>query len=456
MKEAILKSYKPHRRFWIVKPVARFQVSAAAARVCWLILLSYFVLTTTSITTAFQSAQRGSAVVPPEVFKPLLPKGISKTLWRQRIPPDNPMTPAKVSLGQALYFDKRLSVDGTVSCATCHDPANAFTDHGALASGVSNKVGTRNAPTILNAMFSERLFWDGRVTSLEEQAKQPLTNPFEMGMGANDKVVARVASIPEYRKRFQSVFRSEGITIDTIVKAIAAYERTQLSANSPFDRFISGDTNAITEAQKRGWEVFKGKAKCIECHSFSMASPFFTDFKFHNTGIASNDMNFEQLTGLARQIAESETIRSIKPIKVTNDPPVSVRQTQGASALLAHAQGFTELGRYLVTKQPKDIGAFKTPTLRDIELTTPYMHNGSQKTLIDVVRFYNRGGNATPNLDERMHALNLNDEEMNALVEFMRTLTSDDVLRQTQTLKPQTRTAVTVEPVKAIWKKRPR
>jgi cytochrome c peroxidase len=383
-----------------------------------------------------------------------IPQGIPESLWRNLIPANNPMTRAKVSLGEALYFDKRLSVDGTVSCATCHDPANAFTDHGTLAAGVSNKVGTRNAPTILNAMFSEQLFWDGRVASLEEQAKQPMSSPFEMGMDGDDSVVARVSAIPEYRQRFQSVFKHEGITIDTIVKAIAAYERTQLSANSPFDRFISGDANAITDAQKRGWELFKGKAKCIDCHSFSGASPFFTDFKFHNTGIVTNDMNFEQLSGLARRLAESETISSIKPIKVTNDKPVSALQNQDALTLLAHTQGFTELGRYLVTKQPKDIGGFKTPTLRDIELTTPYMHNGVEKTLIDVVRFYNRGGNANANRDERMHLLNLSDQEMNELVEFMRALTSDDVLRQSQSSTPQTRSAVTVGPFRPSGKAR--
>jgi cytochrome c peroxidase len=358
------------------------------------------------------------------------------------------MTAAKVSLGQTLYFDKRLSAGGTVSCATCHDPANAFTDHSSVAIGVSSKAGTRNAPTILNAMFSERLFWDGRVGSLEEQAKQPLTNPFEMGMGGNDVVVARVSAIPEYQQRFQRVFRNEGITIDTIVKAIAAYERTQLSANSPFDRFISGDTNAITQAQKRGWQLFQVKAKCIECHSFSAPSPFFTDFKFHNTGIAAKDMNFEQLSETAGQIAEGATSSSrSKAINVTNSPPAAVRQNQEAVPLLAHTPGFTELGRYLMTKQPKDVGAFKTPTLRDIELTTPYMHNGSEKTLIDVVRFYNRGGNANANLDERMRLLHLSDDEINDLVEFMRALTSDDVLRQAQSSKPQTRTAVAVSPL---------
>jgi cytochrome c peroxidase len=255
-----------------------------------------------------------------------------------------------------------------------------------------------------------------------------------------------VRSIPEYRKRFQRVFGSERINIDTIVKAIAAYERTQLSGNSPFDRFIAGDTRAVTEAQKRGWELFKGKARCIDCHLFSAGSPLFTDFKFHNTGVAK-DMTFAQLSELTKHIGENEVTSSrSKSSHPTNNPPVSPQQTPEAATLLAHTQGLSELGRYLVTKQPTDIGSFKTPTLRDIELTTPYMHNGTEKTLIDVVRFYNRGGNANANLDKRMHTLNLSDEEMNELVEFMRALTSDDVLRQSQFSKPQTRSAVAVGP----------
>ena len=372
-----------------------------------------------------------------------IPKGIPASLWRNLIPANNPMTAEKVALGEKLYFDKRISASGSVSCAICHDPANAFTDHNSVAIGVSSKAGTRNAPTILNAMFSQRLFWDGRAGSLEEQAKQPMTNPFEMGMVSNDAVVARVRAIPEYRKVFQRVFGSERITIDTIVKAIAAYERTQLSANSPFDRFMSGDTNAITEAQKRGWELFKGKAKCIDCHSFSFGSPFFTDFKFHNTGVVAKDMKIEHLSGLARQIGEGEALSSrSKPNDATNNRPGPPLQTQESVPSLAHTRGFTELGRYLVTKQPTDIAAFKTPTLRDIELTTPYMHNGSEKTLIDVVRFYNRGGSENENLDQRLRPLHLSDDEINNLVEFMRALTSDEILRQTQSSKPQTRVAV--------------
>ncbi len=414
-------------------------------KICTLACFTVLFLAVT-VTPGFQVNNRRTA--GGRDFEFHLPPGLSKASWRRRIPPDNPMTPDKVALGQALYFDKRLSIDGTVSCATCHDPANAFTDHGTVAIGVSTKTGTRNAPTILNAMFSDRLFWDGRAGSLEEQAKQPLTNSFEMGMRNDTAVVERVRGFPEYRKEFRRVFKREGVTIDTIAKAIAAYERTQLSANSPFDRFIAGEQSAISEAQKRGFELFKGKAKCIECHSFSADSPLFTDFKFHNTGVVAKDINFEQLSGLAKQVADDERVNSQnKRINLMSHRAGSVGQTQDSAPLLAHTRDFTELGRYLVTKERKDIGAFKTPTLRDIELTTPYMHNGSEKTLIDVVRFYNRGGNANANLDERMRPLHLSDEQMNELIEFMRALTSDDVLQQSQRATPQTRKPVRVKPL---------
>jgi len=324
-----------------------------------------------------------------------VPRGIPVREWRKRIPVDNPITTEKVKLGEALYFDKRLSADGTVSCATCHDPASAFTDRNATAVGVRSTRGARNAPTVLNAMFSSTLFWDGRAPSLEAQALQPLVSASEMGMQNYDAVVARVADDPDYVQWFRRVFKSK-VTIEVIAKAIAAFERTQLSGNSPFDRFIAGNRNAISAAQKRGWDLFRGKAKCINCHAFSHGSPFFSDFDFHNTGAA---------------------------MKATAD-----------------------IGRYRVTNRRSDIGAFKTPTLRDVELTAPYMHDGSHKTLLDVVKFYNRGGEANPYLDRRISPLNLSDEEMNALVEFMRSLTSDEVLRRTQATTPQTRVAVTLPP----------
>jgi cytochrome c peroxidase len=359
-------------------------------------------------------------------FKPEIPLGISPSIWQQRIPNDDPITRETVTLGKALFFDKRLSADGTVSCATCHDPANAFTDHNTVAIGVSNKVGTRNTPTILNAMFSNQLFWDGRVQSVEAQARQPLTSPFEMGMENDDAVVTRVNAIAEYRRQFRGLLGSERSTIETIVKAIAAYERTQISGNSPFDRFIGGDKNAIIDAQKRGWELFKGKAKCIECHVFTTTSPFFTDFKFYNTGTVARGATFESLARRAQEISSNGE--------------------HSDSSVLAHNQEFSGLGRFLVTRREKDIGAFKTPTLRDVELTGPYMHDGSLKTLLDVVRFYNEGGVDNPMIDVKISRLNLSEQEMSDLVEFIRALTSDDILRLAQSSKAQTREHVPLPP----------
>jgi cytochrome c peroxidase len=377
-----------------------------------------------SMSVAYGRKPEGGASSEPSSFTVQIPKGIPESLWRKLIPANNPLTKDKVALGRALYFDKRLSQDGTVSCATCHDPAMAFADSNAFAIGLGGKTGVRNSPTVLNAMFSASQFWDGRAASLEEQIKQPLINPVEMGMASYEAAVARVAASGEYRQKFSHVFGSEGITIDTITKAIAAFERTQLSGNAPFDRFISGDLSAITDAQKRGWNLFRGKAQCIVCHTFASSSPFFTDFKFHNTGIAVGGSRFDSLAGRAAEIVSRSSDK------------------QHALNLLVHTDGFSELGRFLVTKQAKDIGAFKTPSLRDVELTAPYMHNAAEKTLLDVVKFYNRGGEKNAHLDRRMFALKLTDAEMSDIVEFLRALTSDDVLKQVQSLRPQTRQPV--------------
>ncbi len=361
---------------------------------------------------AFQGKSPGAGVMP---------RGITESSWRTRIPNNNPMSSRKTALGQALFFDKRLSIHGTVSCATCHDPAVAFTDSRPVAVGTGAKIGTRNTPTILNAVFSEFFFWDGRSRSLEDQVKHPLLSSFEMGMGSEEELTKRLSSMADYRREFRLIFKSDGITIDTIAKAIAAYERTLLSANSPFDRFITGNKRAITDAQLRGWELFKGKAKCIQCHLHSEKNPLFTDFKFHNTGIAAVDALFHKLTGSVPNPAETQI------------------------TFLAHSEDFSELGRFAVTREQVDIGAFKTPTLRDVELTSPYMHNGSLKTLIEVVQFYNRGGSSNSYLDRLMEPLHLSDNEVNDLVQFMRALTSDDVLRVCQTTSPQTRIAVPVK-----------
>lgn len=332
--------------------------------------------------------------------------------------PDN----RKVELGRALFFDKRLSDDGTVSCASCHDPASAFASGDTVAIGVREQRGTRNAPTLLNSNLSKSYFWDGRAATLEQQARQPLLNANEMGMTDEAALVSRVSAVDEYRQSFRRVFPRYGITIDTIANAIATFERSLVSRNAPFDRFIGGDKTALSDLQKQGWELFKGKAKCLDCHTHSVAAPLFTDAKFHNTGVRAKESTFEALLQRAD----------------------GVKRMASSPATLAHDPKFSDLGRFLVTRVAKDLGAFKTPTLRDVELTGPYMHDGSIRTLLDVLRFYNQGGVKNPMLDEKMVPLNLSEQEMSAIVEFLRALTSDDTLRLVQSSKPQTRTPVTV------------
>jgi cytochrome c peroxidase len=329
----------------------------------------------------------------------------------------------KIELGRALFFDKRLSANGTVSCASCHDPASAFASRDALPPGVNNQKGTRNAPTLLNAASSKSYFWDGRASTLEQQARFPLLAATEMGMKTEAAVVERITNIADYRAQFRRVFPHKGVTFDAIVQAIAAFERTLVSHDSPFDRFLSGEATAITEGQKQGWELFKGKAKCIECHTLSKVSPFFSDGKFHNTGIRARELTFENLVHNAGELTARSKARRLD------------------STSLAHDPEFSDLGRYLLTLAPQDLGAFKTPGLRDVELTGPYMHDGSIHTLLDVVRFYNQGGVKNARLDEKIKPLNLSEEEMSKLVEFLRALTSDDVLRLVQTSKPETREA---------------
>jgi cytochrome c peroxidase len=255
-------------------------------------------------------------------------------------------------------------------------------------------------------MFYEQQFWDGRAPTLEEQAKQPIINPVEMGMPDHDAVVKKLKGIPEYVDAFKKVFGGE-ITIDRVAQAIAAFERTLLTGNSPFDRFIAGDQNAISESAKRGWQLFQGKARCITCHEFNRSNPFFTDNKYHNIGVAMNKEGFAELARKAELLAKEGKLDKRKLDELALNP------------------AYSELGRFLVTLNPKDIGAFKTPTLRNVELTAPYMHDGSEATLLDVIEFYNRGGNDNPNLSGEMRPLNLTDQEKQDLVEFLKALTGE-------------------------------
>jgi cytochrome c peroxidase len=313
------------------------------------------------------------------------------------------MTAAKIDLGRKLFFDARLSADGRISCASCHDPKLAFTDGRATASGIAGRRGARNSPTLLNAMFNTGQFWDGRADRLEDQAVQPLVNLLEMGNGSYDEVVNRLRAIPEYRAEFRSVFGSEA-RIEFVGLALAAYERTLVSGDAPLDRFVAGDQNAIGEAAKRGFALFRGRARCSRCHTFSDALPFFTDFNYHNTGVAANHPNFDKLSRQAYAATETEKAREVIDA-------------------LAKLEGGHELGRVLITYQVFDIGSYRTPSLRNVALTAPYFHDGSAKTLADVVKFYNGGGRQNINREWDLDALALDDGEQRDLAAFLESLT---------------------------------
>jgi len=302
-----------------------------------------------------------------EVAPPKAPLGLPPLSW----PRDNPYSAAKVELGRTLYFDRRLSADESVSCASCHEPRRAFTDGAPVSTGIKSQKGGRSAPTVINRAYSLAQFWDGRATTLEDQAKGPIANPLEMGM-THDGAVERLKGVAGYRVMFSKAFGTDEINIDRAAKAIASFERTVLSGNAPYDRYKKGDKRAMTASQIRGMAVFFDKAKCDRCHEGSN----FTLNAYSNLGVGID-----------------------KP-----DPDV---------------------GRFAVTKDPRDWGVFKTPTLREIEHTAPYMHDGSLKTLEEVVDFYDKGGISNKNLDANIKKLNLSDTEKKDLVEFMKALSGE-------------------------------
>lgn len=324
------------------------------------------------------------------------------------VPADNPPTTAKAELGRTLYFDTRLSTDGTVGCVTCHDPRKGFADGRVTAAGVGGATGTRNSPTVLNAAFGVTQFWDGRADTLEAQAVQPLVNPIEHGFADHAAVVARVRELSEYPPLFQAAFGDDEVSIERVGQAIATFERTLITLEAPIDRYLAGDEGAIPESARRGWELFNGKARCNTCHGRIDVLPLFTDDLFHNIGVGMEGIEFE---AVSRRAA------------------VSVEAGESVDELALSDAEASELGRFLVTREPKDIGAFKTPQLRNVELTAPYMHDGSEATLEQVIAFYDRGGNDNPYLDGGMRPLNLTDQEKADLVELMKAFTSDDLAR---------------------------
>jgi cytochrome c peroxidase len=333
--------------------------------------------------------------------------GLPAAATHAAIPTDNPQTPEKVALGQRLFFDARLSADGTVACSTCHDPARAFTDGKALATGIDGRVGQRNSPTILNALYDATQFWDGRVTTLEQQAALPIVNSVEMGQPNLDAAVARIAVIPEYRQGFQRAFGSQPDGRD-LVRAIAAYERTQVAFDAPFDHYIAGERNAVDPAARRGWELFNSRARCNKCHALSenkRDTSNFIDNDFHNIGIGIIRHNVVALAKQSRQLLASGDTAAIDRAAIQTD--------------------MSALGRFLVTKKESDIAAFKTPNLRNLLLTAPYFHDGSQATLWDVIDHYNKGaGLKNPYLDQDIVPLALSERDIDDLVAFLASLTS--------------------------------
>lgn len=319
---------------------------------------------------AWQSAGCGGSDEAPSAKLPVAPKGLPAV----PVPQDNPVTAEKVELGKLLYFDKRLSKDGTISCATCHDPQMGWAERKPTSTGINGQVGGRNAPSVINTAYFPELFWDGRAKSLEEQALGPVANPIEMG-NTIPGMIDSVKAVAGYKPLFKAAFGDEGITRERVAQAIASFERTVLSGNSPYDRHQSGDTSALTEAEKRGLEVFAEKADCDMCH----APPLFSNGQYINAGVGMD-----------------------KP------EPDEGLKTQ--------------------TNKDGDRGKFRVPALRDVADTAPYFHDGSAKTLEEAVEFMAAGGKDNPNLSAMMKAVGeakLTDQDKKDLVAFLKALSGD-------------------------------
>jgi len=337
------------------------------------------------------------------------------------IPADNPQTPEKIALGKKLFEDKRFSATGQVACANCHKAEKAFTDSPLhVSEGIKRAgkplTGTRNAPTVVNAAYFTTMFWDGRSPSLEDQAQHPFLNPVEMALPTHDPILKIVRSDPAYAKAFEQVFAKKGqaITMDEVTKAIAAFERTEVTGNSPFDRYyFGGDAKALSEQQKRGFDLFVNKGRCVSCHVIEQTTALFTDNRFHNIGVGINAVQ-NDVPALAGEFLKAKATLSEVDKKVLGDKRTS------------------ELGRFAITRGFEGLGAFKTSTLRNVAVTPPYMHDGSLKTLREVVVHYNNGGvtkegdRVNDFLSSGIRPLGLTDPEIDDLVAFLEALTSPE------------------------------
>jgi cytochrome c peroxidase len=349
--------------------------SARVSLFAVLFLFSLFLALTSCFPGRAQSTAGNSPVMPvgkPVQIKP--PLGLPPV----PIPADNPPTEETIALGRRLYYDPSLSVDGTISCASCHTPEFAFSDNEPTSQGVGKQHGTRHAPTVINSAYGTLQFWDGRAASLEEQAKGPMANPVEMAHTL-DGVVQRLQADANYPALFKKAWGTDQITIDMVAKSIASFERTVLAGDSPFDRFFfDHDSRALSPEAQRGLHIFVDprKGNCAVCHPIDQGYALFTDNKFHNLGVG------------------------------------------------ADARGnLQDLGRSVVTKKEEDTGCFKTPTLRNLANRGPYMHDGSLPTLKAVFAHYIIGGVWNPHLDREMRALDrLTADEREDLLQFLDSL----------------------------------
>jgi cytochrome c peroxidase len=311
------------------------------------------------------------------------------------VPEDNPLTPAKVELGRLLFFDARLSADGSLACVSCHLPDQGWATHTPLSPAYPTNMERRLSPTLVNVAYNKVLLWDGRAGALEKQALGPIQNPLHMNQNL-DLLVEKLRAIPDYAKRFQEVFGTS-VNAEGLGKALAAFERTLVTRNAPFDRYMEGDQQAMSESALRGMALFKGKARCIVCHN----GPNFTDGQFHNLGVPEAPL-------LTHPLVQASLRFDAKRMNVQE-----YDQVKG------------DLGRYLVTKEEQDKGAFKTPTLRNVTRRDPYMHNGIFQSLEDILDFYDDGGGAVPGKSSLIQPIGFTAQEKRDLLAFLESLTGE-------------------------------
>jgi cytochrome c peroxidase len=344
-------------------------------------------------------------------------------LPKMEVPEDNPITDEKVALGRKLFMDRRLSHNNTISCAMCHVPEQGFVvNELATAVGIEGRTNRRNAPTILNVGYYKHFFHDGRESTLENQVIGPLLAENEMGNPSLGYVLDRINSLPDYKGSFEATFNGKGPSIERVSQAIAAYERTMSSANSRFDQwFFASKSNALSKGEIRGFYIFSGKGGCVSCHSISKDHALFTDQGFHNLGVSWSKNN-KALSQMMYDTVESKTFN------VTLAPGIAVDVASNHFDKASETPK-NDVGRFEITYDPEDSWKYKTPSLRNVEITAPYMHDGSMPALEAVVDFYDRGGEENPYKDPLIRPLGLTKQEKQDLVEFLKSLTGNNVKR---------------------------